>query len=306
MDLLAILKSRCDALPAGDHTLGLKAVVQHVEAAERHLARGRDLADESAFTDVIYRTNQAFEGAMKEAFRVLTSRSPTRTAVAEIERFLTTGNVLRPLVLAQLRTYRKDWRNESTHDYRLAFDEDEALLAIASVCVFAIVLVDQITEKLHFVNAKANTCPVPPTRQTTVERVVGALQSFRFGYDIRQHVILREAEVLGALGGYLSASFPDLVVSVGPELVPGKREHVDIIIKDSESQLIIELKLGRITTQRIESSLVQVQHYMSLAGIKDAIVFAYGEVRETTQKTVSVPGVGEIIVLAIAASGRPT
>jgi hypothetical protein len=307
MDLLSILRARCDSLPAGDYTLGLNAVVQHIAAAERHLARGREQVDESAFTDVIYRTNQAFEGAMKEAYRVLTARSPARTAVAEIESFLTTSNVLRPLVLAQLRIYRKDWRNESTHDYRLAFDEDEALLAIASVCVFAIVLVDQITEKLHFLSAKLNTCPAPPAQshQTLDERVVDALEHFQFGYNSDHSVVLRFAEALGALGGYLSASFPDLQVRVGPRLRDSGREHADVIIGDGQRQVLIEFKLGRIVMHRMEEALLQAQRYMSLAGIDKGIVFGYGDVREPVRKVITEPTGRRITMLTVAARQRP-
>jgi hypothetical protein len=303
VDLLNVLRLRCDALPSGDHTLGLRAVSQHIEAAERHLARGRDQVDESAFTDVIYRTNQAFEGAMKEAYRVLSGKSPARTAVAEIEKFLTTGSVLRPLVVAQLRTYRKDWRNESAHDYRLAFDEDEALLAIASVCVFAIVLVDQVTEKLHFTNAKLNTRPAPPAhdRQALADRVADALQHFEFNIDTKRSVVLRFAEALGALGGFLSASFPELKVDIGPQLTEGGREYADIIITDRQHKLLIEFKLGHIDLRRLNDAVLQVQRYMSLTDVTEAIVFGYGTVREPVRRTVAEPDGRQIVIVAVAA-----
>lgn len=307
MDLLAILRARCEALPTGDHTLGLKAVVQHVESAEKHLARGRDSVDDTAFTDVIYRTNQAFEGAMKEAYRVLSGKTPSRTAVADIENFLTSGNVLRPLVLAQLRTYRKDWRNESTHDYRLAFDEDEALLAIASVCVFAIVLVDQITEKLHFYAAKAHAHPAPGGRsgQSLADRIADALQNFRFDYDSRRGARFREAEVLGALAGYLSASFPELQVSVGAPLTQGGREEVDVLVRGENRQVVIELKLGRVTAARLDMAILQIQRYMSLARISEGIVFGYGEVGEPLRKSLSLREYGQVIVLSVPAPTPP-
>ena len=78
--------------------------------------------------------------------------------------------------------YRTEWRNPSTHDYKLDFDEDEALLAIASVCAFAIVLLDQITEKLNFDRAKA---AAPPTYSKDVtkplaEAVAEAVLGFRY------------------------------------------------------------------------------------------------------------------------------
>ena len=62
MNLLEILTSRINGLPEGGYTQGLKAVLQHVQVAANHLARGQSTADDTAFTDAIYRTNQAFEG----------------------------------------------------------------------------------------------------------------------------------------------------------------------------------------------------------------------------------------------------
>jgi len=44
--------------------------------------------------------------------------------------------------------YREDYRNPSTHDYKLDFDENEALLAILSVCAFAKLLVARMKSQL--------------------------------------------------------------------------------------------------------------------------------------------------------------
>ena len=92
-----------------------------------------------------------------QAYRVLTGRDPLKVRPFDIENFFQEQGSLRPRVLEQFSNYRTDWRNPSTHDYRLDFDEDEALLAIVSVCAFAIVLIDQIAEKLSFEAAKAAT-----------------------------------------------------------------------------------------------------------------------------------------------------
>ncbi len=130
MDLISILQSRVTSLPDGPYSVGLKAVLQHVEVAAKHLARGQSTDDETAFTDAIYRTNQAFEGSLKEAYRVLASKDPTGVRPFDIENYFQQQSILRPRVLAQFTTYRTEWRNPSAHDYRLEFDEDEALLAI--------------------------------------------------------------------------------------------------------------------------------------------------------------------------------
>lgn len=121
MDLLKVLTTRLESLPEGDYIQGLKAVVQHIDVATKHLQRGQLSADETAFTDSIYRTNQAFEGSLKEAYRVLTGKNPAKETTNTIEQYLQGHHVLRERVLAQLTSYRREWRNPSTHDYGLDF-----------------------------------------------------------------------------------------------------------------------------------------------------------------------------------------
>jgi hypothetical protein len=68
MDLIEILRQRIESLAAGEYIIGLRAVLQHIVVAANHLARGQRSGDDTAFTDAIYRTNQAFEGSLKEAY----------------------------------------------------------------------------------------------------------------------------------------------------------------------------------------------------------------------------------------------
>ena len=59
MDLIAITRDKIERAGDGDHAAGLKAVLLHIETAVSHLTRGQETADETAFTDAIYRTSQA-------------------------------------------------------------------------------------------------------------------------------------------------------------------------------------------------------------------------------------------------------
>lgn len=63
---------------------------------------------------------------------------------------MASNNLLRKKVLDQFTIYRQEWRNPAAHDYTLDFDEDEALIAIVSVTIFAIVLTNQISGKIAF------------------------------------------------------------------------------------------------------------------------------------------------------------
>jgi len=103
MDIQEILEQKIRKLPNGPYVNGLRAVKSHIDAAVRHLERGQREPDEALFTDVIFRCNQAFEGSIKEAYRVLAGKDPGRTTPAEIGKFLASANLLRKKVLDQSR-----------------------------------------------------------------------------------------------------------------------------------------------------------------------------------------------------------
>lgn len=65
VDILEIVRCQILQLPEGPYVDGLNSVLKHIEVAHRHLARGQVQNDETAFTDAIYRANQAFEGSIK-------------------------------------------------------------------------------------------------------------------------------------------------------------------------------------------------------------------------------------------------
>ncbi len=111
MDIQEVLNNKIKSLPAGDHLAGLKAVKLHIDSAVRHLTRGQSDEDETLFTDVIFRCNQAFEGSIKEAYRVLAGKDPQGITPADIEKFLASANLLRKKVLDQFTIYRREWRN---------------------------------------------------------------------------------------------------------------------------------------------------------------------------------------------------
>lgn len=125
MDLIATLRTKIETLPQGEYMHGLHSVLMHIETSFKHLDRGQSQDDEQAFTDAVYRTNQAFEGSIKEAYRVLAGKDPEKITPFEIENYLDKSSVFKPRVLAQFTTYRTKWRNPSTHDYTLSFDESE-------------------------------------------------------------------------------------------------------------------------------------------------------------------------------------
>jgi len=246
MDVLQLLIARLDRLPSGDHSNGLKAVRLHVEAAIGHFRRGQQEGDETAFTDSIYRCNQAFEGSIKEAYRVLALKTPDKVTLAEAETFMTTSGIIRKKVLDQFTNYRREWRNPSTHDYMLDFDEDEALLAIVSVIVFSIVLCDQIENRLAFVAAQSTTTPaVPLPTGRLLDQVAEVLKRFAESYSMPQTDLspqIKYERVQGALAAFLGSELSGAVIQ--NPFVGGVRE-MDALISASGEIIAIELKTPR-------------------------------------------------------------
>ena len=149
MDIAEKLRLAINELPEGEHTPGLTAIVRHVEAAIGHYERADKRYEEDAYTDCIYRTNQVYEGSLKEAFRILAEEPPSKKTLFEIENYFSGKDGIRTRVLKQMTRYREEYRNPSTHDYKLDFDENEALLAILSVCAFAKLLVTKMKLKME-------------------------------------------------------------------------------------------------------------------------------------------------------------
>lgn len=264
MDIVAVLDGRLATLPGGDHAHGLRAVRLHIDASIAHLERGR-LGDATAFTDAIYRCNQAFEGSVKEAYRVLAGKDPNRITPAKIEEFLTKQNLLRQRVLDQFTNYRTAWRNPSAHDYTLDFDENEALLAIVSVTVFATVLSDQMRSRLA---AEAAEKSAPhPTAQVAAsiplrDEVERHVMAFAQGYQLGAGASASEYE--GALAGYLTAQFaatPDIQVDTGLRL---EGREADVAVRRGSERIAIEIKyMQRPSESRVHSGLTYLSELLS-------------------------------------------
>jgi hypothetical protein len=288
MDLLRILRSKIDVLEEGDYIPGLRAILLHIETASRHLLRGQEQEDETAFTDAIYRTNQAFEGSLKEAYRVLAEQDPERKRPFDIENFFEQNSIFRQRVLAQFTNYRTEWRNPSAHDYKLDFDESEAFLAIVSVAAFACLVLDQITEKLSYLQAKteADTKQVEiQERLASVEdsdllnRTAQILREFShqqssFNIDGSKRT---EVQVIGQLAGFFASAAPDLEV-LSEYKIPSEASAIaDFIVSDKSNRVVIELKRARPGRQLIDAGVAQVERYMFLSNIKAAILFLFSE-----------------------------
>lgn len=282
MDLVETLRRKIDVLEDGEYVPGLKAVLLHIETAFRHLSRGQDNADDTAFTDAIYRTNQAFEGSIKEAYRVLAGQDPARKRPFDIENYLEQNNVFRARVLSQLTNYRTEWRNPSAHDYKLDFDENEAFLAIVSVSAFSCLLLDQIAERLSFVRAQAEAEAQQAVLKTKLEgsqrgdlldRAVALLDQFCALHVPASDGAPRESEsqLIGALHGFLASAAPDLQVRTEVRLDQQRPFRADVLISNGDEHVVVELKRSY-SRKNYQNAVAQVEHYLLVGGMSRGIL----------------------------------
>ncbi|MFM1711842.1 hypothetical protein [Aeromonas salmonicida] len=291
MDIIAILRQKISLLDSGEHSTGLKATLSHVETAFRHLTRGQKDEDQTAFTDAVYRTNQAFEGAIKEAYRVLTKKSPENVRPFDIESYFSKSGVFRQRVLAQFTNYRTEWRNPSTHDYKLDFNESEAFLAIVSVTAFCCLLLDEIAQQLaHDKEVAAVQEIVGKVRNEAnlingdlLTRTVEALKLYFLRHANEQVKKSTTSQWLGSVSGFLSALIPDAKITTDASLGVGKFQiTADLILERGTEKVIVEIK-NRLNLLTYKNVLNKVEHLMQSSGISDGVIFFLPTLLKTEQ-----------------------
>lgn len=281
MDIVELLRKKIATLDDGDYMPGIRAVQLHIETAFRHWSRGQETADDTAFTDAIYRTNQAFEGSIKEAYRVLAQQDPDRKRPFDIENYLEAKGVFRPRVLSQFTNYRTEWRNPSAHDYKLDFDESESFLAIISVTAFACVLIDQISERLAFEKSKAEAEAQKASlemRMTSMpidllSRTTNAIKEFCSHHIPAQGTTLQtEVQWIGSLHGFLASTLPNATLEANAQMAFGSRYlEADLLVTLGQERVVIELK-QQFRESNYKNAIYQVESYMMASGIESGIL----------------------------------
>lgn len=282
-DVVDLLRNGISSMPEGPHLAGLRAVVVHLETAINHLLRGRAGKDATAFTDAIYRTNQAFEGAIKEAYRVLAKKDPSKKRPFDIEEYLQNQEIFRPRVLTMFKSYRTEWRNPSAHDYLLDFDESEAVLAIITVAAFGYLLSDQILESL----ARDAGAAIRPHMQdasgveesndlmTRISRIIQLFASETVTDEIHT-----ESQILGSLTGFIERLAPDLVVQRHAVVSNNPNFRVDMLIKINDQYVIVEIKRGDYS-RNLAHSIDQLRSYLDQSDFTCGILYVHPMAGET-------------------------
>ena len=260
MDTLEYIKGQISkAVSVNKDLVGLEDVLTHIERAEVMLKIGRTNDDDDHYcTDVIYRTNHAYEGILKEAYYVLAEKSADHVTPNNIEKYLLEEKILNKRVVKLLENYRREWRNTSTHDYRLFFNSGEAFLAILSVTAFVHLLLTQILDKLFYNSEMARISPFIESiknkfnkdydSQRFVQKVMMLLMSYdgNLQKDENDNTLsfLTEREFLQGITAHINSIDNSLEVLTEPIFENELSLRPDMIIQNNEGDsVLVELKI---------------------------------------------------------------
>lgn len=286
MDILKEIEKQITSIKVEDNSVYLDQIYNHIDRAEKYYLQGQ--VDEHYYNDVIYRTNQAFEGALKEAYKVLAAKTEEelqKTTPYKIENHFKDNSIFRERVLQLFENYRQEWRNKSTHDYKLIFDENEAFIALTNVSSFVHLLLKQIQEKLAFNNEqkrlqleqeklKELKQTILAKGETIAEKAVKVVTEFIGRNEfITAKSELLEIEILGMLHGFISMANEELIISREPKIIfNNKHLRPDFLIEYKGEKVIIEVK-RRFEKQKLKETIEQLLDYLEATNIKDGIIY---------------------------------
>lgn len=292
LDLLKEINEKIKSHAEWTGAKGLRAILVHIENAERYHRRANAERDEHLYTDVIYRTNHAFEGILKEAYGVLAGGSADRRTPNEIETYLVDNNVLPDRVVDLLKNYRQHWRNPSTHDYQLFFSEHESYLAIVTVSAFVSILVDQMLKKIAYLDEIKRLESAAGSARKDIENF-GSLKSIEKVWKVLvafgQHYILDFENMSKIDRNSANAQMAAFITKFAPELTVIQDATIrrgtasvtfDLMIEDGDAVVAIETRDPRpyhfdggdiISDVAID----QLAERLHLSGLNSGIVFFY-------------------------------
>ena len=224
-------------------------VIIHIERAEHHFVMGKQKKDKQYFTDSIYRCNQAYEGILREAYFILTGNDISTLSTYKIEEYFQNNNILNPRVLTIFTNYRRDWRNPSTHNHKLFFDEEETYLAIVSVESFIYILVKQILQseiykntKYNLISLQENFKSLKPYDDPSIEKILDSLLKFNKYINDERFALGSEGLLVVAVKSYLDFLFPMVDSMTYLEKEIGYSLYSDITIKIGDN-IICEIDI---------------------------------------------------------------
>lgn len=234
MDFSDIIRDKHKELRQLRDVDGIDLVLRHLNSAEKHFINAQATGESELFTDVIYRANQVFEGILKEAYQIIADCDGSRKTPAQIESYFTKNKKFRPRVLEYFNLYRREWRNPSTHNHRLDFDEQEAFLAYSTVCGFCFAAINQMIQELASqTTAAGRTSSIVNINAESISNLLAAELPSLIGTLMSGASVPRisEATLVGALQGLIKASGNGLEALIEPILKSGDQHlRADLVV----------------------------------------------------------------------------
>jgi hypothetical protein len=282
MDVIELIKIQIKQISKFESSIFLDLILLHLERAEYYYKLGEN--DSDYYNDVIYRTNQAFEGALKEAYKVLTTKKQ-EDAINEtpykIEKYLESNGIFKERVLELFKNYRNEWRNKSTHDFKLFFDSNEAFIALSSVCSFTFLLMKQIIEKITF-NVELEKIKTAET--SIIETKKKGLKVAKGLYEVVTQLLTNTIDFSDLNGkelfepeftGFLKANFKEFLsfATVHEEVTIRETLRPEFIIEYGQEKIILEIKRYSSNVNK-QGSIYQILTFLKYANISEGISFA--------------------------------
>ena len=226
---------------------GIDSVLRHIDIAQKHFDLAIKSGSEDYFTDVIYRTNQVFEGILKELYEVSSKKKSSKLTPANIEKYLENEDKLSSRVLKYFTMYRQDWRNPSTHDHKIDFNEQEAFVAISNVCTFCYVAIDQMIyllaeEQIKVPNQTLNFNKFEKLGSSLVKLMEMIGQSFK-EHELSKDFVLSEIAIEGLISGLLGTASADAKISREHQIANGSRSlQIDVFVENADKKFAYEIK----------------------------------------------------------------
>jgi len=261
-------------------------VSQHISRAEYHFSQARIRRDDQYFTDAIYRTNQAYEGILREAYEILAKKTSENVKTYLMEKFFEENNIFNERVKNVFMNYRQQWRNPSTHNHNLFFKNDESFLAIVNVSAFIYILLNQIVERVSYTSAKEAFKASKPvigqesqSEQGTLNRLIQAFLTFSKNSTVGSSVFVSEAQLLGQLIAYLEEVIPEVEIQNEVQIKDIKY-YLDLVLTSQGLEpIIVEVK-SRFDKKHQNDVVLQVSAYLEATGYKVAFVYFFPDRKE--------------------------
>ena len=299
MDILKEISQQVSSIKKVDNSTYLDSIFTHIDRAEFYYLQGK--TDTNYFNDVIYRSNQAYEGALKESYKVLADKSQEeviKQTPNDIEIFFEKNNIFRERVLQLFKNYRQEWRNKSTHDYKLFFDENEAFMAMTSVTSFVHLLLKQIQEKIAFNTQQKkleeekeiieNIKTIAISKDKLVaDKLVEII--IEFSKQNSQHIFentqnISETEIMGLFHAYIESAGETIMAEREPKLAFGvKNLRPDFLIAIDKEPIILEFKRTKSKITFTENDINQVITYLTLTNTYSGVLY-YANFNEPNPK----------------------